>query len=120
MDTNKPNRRESLANTFNINQLKIALDNYKPRNNVSGIKNGMFSSGTGEKYTRIRINGVKVRRSHMVWRVNTNKKIPVGFNIHHKDENKRNDDFKNLELVDAIGHGIENLRNVKMGGGENS
>ena len=104
----KPNNRKSLANNFSIKELKIALDNYKPNNSLKGKKNGMFKSGTGEKYVRIRINGIKVRRSHIIWVLNKGK-IPKGYNVHHKDENKRNDDFGNLDLIKAGIHGSKNL-----------
>lgn len=105
-----PNRRESLANNFTLKRLRTALENYKPRTSVAGEKNGMYKSGEGEKYVRIRIDGIKVRRSHIVWRVNNRKKIPIGYNIHHKDENKRNDSPDNLELAEADEHGTLNLK----------
>ena len=111
----KPNERESLANYFNLMDLQRVYNNYKPRNSVSGEKNGMFAGGSGEKYVRLRISGIKIRLSHIVWRLGTGKKIPIGYNIHHKDGNKRNNNFINLELEEAVGHGIKNLRgqNVK-------
>lgn len=31
--------------------------------------------------------------------------IPEGFHIHHKDENRHNDKFENLELIDPSSHG---------------
>jgi hypothetical protein len=38
-----------------------------------------------------------------VW-IKTNGPIPVGFGIHHKDENKLNDVIENLELVSKSKH----------------
>jgi hypothetical protein len=106
----KPNERESTANRFTIAELLNAYVHYKPRDSVAGQKNGMFAGGNGEKYIRLRINGVKVRLSHIVWRLNTGRKIPIGSNIHHKDEDKRNNNFINLELQQAVSHGNKNLR----------
>lgn len=105
-----PNMRESLANKYSIEELEVVLNNYKPRSKVGGSNNGMFKTGEGEKYTRLRIKGEKVRLSHIVWRVNTKQLIPVGYNIHHKDENKRNNDISNLELEHAVKHGKFNLK----------
>jgi hypothetical protein len=110
-----PNRRECVANRFSLDELKNALNNYKPRKNISGDKNGMFVNGSGEKYTRIRINKTKVRLSHIVWRIYNKQKIPIGCNIHHKDENKRNNASSNLECNDAVIHGNQNLKNLKGG-----
>jgi len=106
-----PNRRESLSNKFKLKELENHFNNYKPRKSVSGCNNVMFKHGNGEKYTRLSINKIKVRLSHIVWRINTRGKIPKGYNIHHIDENKRNNDFTNLELVEAGKHGCGNLKN---------
>lgn len=108
-----PNRRESVANRFSLDELENAFNNYKPRKNTSGAKNGMFVDGNGEKYTRIRINKTKVRLSHIVWRINNKQKIPIGCNIHHRDENKRNNASSNLECVDAVIHANQNLKKLK-------
>lgn len=105
----QPNKRESLANKFTLPELEEALSNYRPKKNILGSKNGMFKNGEGEKYIRIRINGEKIRLSHIIWRLKTKELIPIGYNIHHKDENKRNNDFSNLELQEAINHGNLNL-----------
>ena len=106
----KPNRRESLANKYSIEELKQALENYKPKPSVEGCKNALYVGGTGEKYKRIWIKGQKIKMSHIVWRINHQEKIPIGYNIHHKDENKRNDMIDNLELVKADEHGKGNLK----------
>ena len=107
----KPNRRESLSNNYTLKQLRHVLDNYKPKNKVKGCLNGNFKDGNGEKYIRLRIDGVKVRLSHIVFRLNTREKIKMGYNIHHKDENKRNNNSNNLEMVKARPHGNLNLKN---------
>jgi len=106
----KPNERESNANRFTLKELKKALDNHKEREDLNGCNNLQFKNGNGEKYKRLIIKGLKVKYSHIVWRLANKKKIKRGYNIHHKDENKRNDNILNLELVKARPHGNLNLR----------
>ena len=109
----KPNHRESLANNYSIERLKEVLENHKPKTNLCGKNNGMFKDGNGEKYKRIWVDGKKVRLSHIVWRIHNNSKIPMFYNIHHKDEDKRNNHITNLELVKEIDHSKLNLGNLK-------
>jgi hypothetical protein len=106
----KPNERESNANKFTLRELKKALDSHKEREDLNGRNNLQFKNGNGEKYKRLIIKGLKVKRSHIVWRLVNKKKIKKGYNIHHKDENKRNDNILNLELIKAQLHGNLNLR----------
>ena len=97
---------------FKREDLIFALLNYKPHKNKSGNYNPNYKNGKGEQYVRIRINGMKVKRSHIVWMIwNKKNRMPVGKDIHHKNENKRDDSIRNLEIVDHVVHGKKNLKN---------
>lgn len=41
---------------------------------------------------------------HLVWEKHYNKKVPKGYQIHHKDKNKTNNDISNLQLISASEH----------------
>lgn len=41
---------------------------------------------------------------HLVWEKFHGKKMPKGYHIHHKDENKTNNDINNLQLMTASDH----------------
>jgi len=47
----------------------------------------------GKKY-----RGRYVYEHHLVWWKHTGQLVPVGFDLHHKDENKRRNVYDNLEL----------------------
>jgi len=101
---------------FKRDDLMYALLNYKPHRNKSGKDNPNYKNGFGEEYVRIRVNGIKVKRSHIIWMI-WNKKncVPNGKDLHHKNGNKRDDSITNLELVNHVVHGRKNL---KSWGGE--
>ena len=46
----------------------------------------------------------KIPLHHLVWEKHYNKKVPKGYHIHHKDENKTNNDINNLQLMSASEH----------------
>jgi len=52
----------------------------------------------------IRIDGNVVLNSRYVWANYHNQNIPIGFVIHHIDENQENDDIKNLRLMRKQDH----------------
>ena len=113
MTKKKTKNKQFVSNRrFKRDDLIFALLNYRPHKNKSGKDNPNYKNGKGEQYVRIIINGLKVKRSHIVWMI-WNKKdyIPKGKIIHHKNENKRDDHITNLELADAIIHGKLNLKN---------
>ena len=110
----KYNKRKSgrfISNRrFKLNDLQKALDGYKPRKDINGCNNPQFKHGFGEQYVRIRVNGLKVKRSHIVWMLhNKVNKIPNDKIIHHINGNKRDDRIENLELVNHIEHAIMNI-----------
>lgn len=45
----------------------------------------------------------KIRAHRWVWN-NIHGKIPVGYHVHHKDENKSNNSIENLELIEGHRH----------------
>lgn len=55
------------------------------------------------KYPAVCINGKNVHVHRLVWEDNFGK-IPTGYVIHHKDENKLNWDINNLELLSRKDH----------------
>lgn len=54
--------------------------------------------------------GGRCLRTHAVWWLTTGQVVPEGWDLHHKDENKLNDKFENLELVV---HGEHSRRHQK-------
>ncbi len=46
----------------------------------------------------------KVKRSHLAWEQYHDQYVPKGYHIHHKDNNRQNDDSNNLQLVTASEH----------------
>lgn len=63
---------------------------------------------TEKGYNRIYIylNGKKkaVMEHRFVWENCYGRKVPAGYDIHHKDGNKLNNDIVNLELLDRKTH----------------
>lgn len=55
------------------------------------------------EYPAIFLNGQNQHVHRLVWE-KYNGKIPHGFIVHHKDENKLNWDIENLELLDRSEH----------------
>ena len=95
---------------FKRDDLLFALLNHHFHRNKSGKDNPMYKHGRGEEYIRIRVNGIKVKRSHIVWMIwNKKNRMPMGKDLHHKNGDKRNDKISNLELVDHVEHGKKNL-----------
>ena len=61
-----------------------------------------FGKAYLNKYGYMYIN--KTPLHHLVWENHYNKKVPKGYHIHHKDENKTNNDINNLQLISASEH----------------
>lgn len=68
------------------------VDGYKFRKDV---KSGYYLSGS--------INGKRIRLHRYIWE-KENGKIPKGYDIHHIDHNKDNNDISNLELISSSRH----------------
>lgn len=97
--------REELIETL-INS-SVMKDPQRPK-----AKN--YKNGQGEKYVRILLRGRRIKRSHIVWMIGHNKlKVPVGKDVHHRNENKKDDRLWNLELADSRKHGNGNLKYTK-------
>jgi len=100
---------------FSREELINALVNYKEKSSISGNKNPIYVNGKNGEYIRIRVNGIKVMRSNIVYMIYHNlSRIPLGFCIHHRNGNKKDDRVENLELIDQIKHGTMNLKNEKI------
>ena len=51
-------------------------------------------------------------RAHVVWWLHTGEVHPTGTNLHHRDKDKLNDVFANLECKDARQHTIDHLQRL--------
>lgn len=73
--------------------------------NIGTVKNGSYElvkapiDYPGKKY-RERY----VYEHHLVWWKNTGQVVPEGFDVHHKNEQKRDNRFENLELKEHTKH----------------
>ena len=57
--------------------------------------------------------GIERRLHRAIWRF-YNGDIPKGYQVHHKDENKDNNDISNLELLSASEHAKLHSRRTKI------
>lgn len=71
-----------------------------------------FSSSNG--YPTIYVNGKNVLLHRYVWEKYYGN-IPEGFEIHHKDKNRKNYDISNLELIDVIEHHRQHAIDHRLG-----
>ena len=75
------------------------------------MKNGPYelvkapSAYPGKKY-----RGKYVYKHHLVWWRNTGDVVPDGSLVHHKNEKKRDNRFRNLELQNWGAHSSEHNR----------
>ena len=65
-------------------------------------------SSDGYYLIRCYLNGKRRRtRLHrLIWMASTGLAIPEGFDIHHKDHNRKNNGISNLEMVESHSHRI--------------
>ena len=63
------------------------------------------------EYPAIFLNGKNVHVHRLEW-VKHNGKIPKGYIIHHKDENKCNWNIENLEIIKRSDHVIKHQHNL--------
>ncbi len=64
---------------------------------------GGYGTITPKGYRRIYHKGRMCMEHRVVWELH-NGEIPEGLQIHHRDENKLNNDISNLELVNPTEH----------------
>lgn len=70
------------------------------------MKNGPYILVVApEDYPGKKYRGRYVYEHQLVWWQNTGEIVPKGFLIHHKDEDKHHNKFKNLELMCKKKHG---------------
>ena len=65
-------------------------------------------------YADIYINKVRTKKAlhHYIWEKHHNQKVPKGYCVHHKDEDKSNNDIENLELKTLRKHRQEHSREL--------
>lgn len=72
------------------------------------MKNGPYEMVIALKeYPGRKYRGRYVYEHHLVWWKHTGEILPDGMLIHHKNENKRDNRFKNLELKSFSDHSKE-------------
>lgn len=59
---------------------------------------------TGYYLSTTAVKGRRVRLHRYVWEIETGDKIPKGFDVHHIDKNKENNDISNLALLSRSDH----------------
>lgn len=64
-------------------------------------------------YRRYKIKGKPHKEHRLVWEQH-NGQIPNGFDIHHIDGNKLNNDIKNLEMIQHGRHSELSLRAISI------
>jgi hypothetical protein len=65
--------------------------------------NGKKYTMSEKRYFRC-TSGDRHMLHYKVWEDNTGEKVPEGYEVLHKDGNKRNIEFSNLELIKGIGN----------------
>lgn len=77
-------------------------------------KKGQFVYTTGKgRYKRKNINGYNIQYSRYVWEKH-NGEIPKGMLIHHIDEDKMNNDIKNLQMMTYKEHNLLHAKDKKV------
>lgn len=90
--------RQSVYTGFKTRNYRLREKNERPYQILDGIKftlrnNGYYAATTGNR----------VQMHRYVWEKH-NEKIPEGYDIHHKDHNRGNNDISNLELYSKSEH----------------
>lgn len=68
------------------------------------VLDGIRFTLTKNGYLRGSVNGERMLMHHYVWQKYTGSRVLPGWNIHHKDGNKENNDISNLEILTASEH----------------
>lgn len=90
--------RQSVYDRFKRNNLKLREKKYKPFIQIDNLKFTINRDGYYECTTKDRF-----MLHNYVWE-KQNGNIPVGYELHHKDFNKINNDILNLQLVTPSEH----------------
>ena len=61
-------------------------------------------SVTAKGYNRIRVGGRNVMEHVYVWEQHHGRTVPPGHDVHHRDDDKLNNDPANLQLVTKLEH----------------
>ena len=91
--------RQSVYERFKRNKLELRKKTYKPFIIVDELKFTINKNGYYECTTKDRL-----MLHNYIWEKYNCKKIPNGFEIHHIDFNKTNNDISNLLLVTPSEH----------------
>lgn len=85
--------RQCLYKAFKIRGYQLRSPNFQPYQFFDGHKFTLRGHGYYEKST-----GLRELMHRYVWE-KSNGKIPKGYDIHHRDRNKANNQIDNLELI---------------------
>jgi len=72
-------------------------------------RKGYIDSGG---YRRFKLKGKHIKEHRYIWEIH-NGKIPLGYDIHHIDNNKLNNDIKNLEMIKHGEHSRKSSKNFR-------
>jgi hypothetical protein len=92
--------RQSVYTLFKTREYELRSKQFRGLQVLDGIRFTLTKGG----YLRGTFNGKRMLMHHYVWLKHTGQKIEKGWNIHHKDENKENNSFENLELLTVSEH----------------
>ena len=79
----------------------LQLSNLELKKKQDGIDTE-FGRGYLKDTGYIYVNHIPLH--HLVWEKHYGKKVPKGYHVHHKDENKTNNNINNLQLMSASEH----------------
>ena len=102
----KNGTRDRFETTKKANEHVRKYGQPKLKGLMVGSKNHMWNGGRNimtNGYVRIRHNNDYVLEHRLVWEQN-NGPIPNGFQVHHKDHNKENNNISNLECYSNSKH----------------
>lgn len=79
------------------------------------MKNGPYELVVApENYPGFKYRGRYVYKHHLVWWKNKGQLVPKGFVLHHKNEDKRDNRLRNLELKARSDHAKDHARPKTM------
>ena len=79
------------------------------------VRNGPYELVTApENYPGTKYRGKYIYEHHLVWWRRTGQLVPQGFLLHHKNRDKRDNRYRNLELQQVGAHTAEHNRERKQ------